>query len=78
ALIVTEGKEARIAGVPKLKGATVKATDLRAGAALILAGMVAHGTTRVTEVYHIDRGYEDIVGKLKAVGANIERVNVEE
>lgn len=78
ALIVTEGKEARIAGVPKLKGATVKATDLRAGAALILAGMVADGTTRVTEVYHIDRGYEDIVGKLKAVGANIERVNVEE
>lgn len=78
ALIVTEGKEARIAGVPKLKGATVKATDLRAGAALILAGMVAEGTTRVTEVYHIDRGYEDIVGKLKAVGANIERVNVEE
>ena len=77
ALIVTEGKEARIAGVPKLKGATVKATDLRAGAALILAGMVAEGTTRVTEVYHIDRGYEDIVGKLKAVGANIERVNVE-
>lgn len=78
ALIVTEGKEARIAGVPKLKGATVKATDLRAGAALILAGMVAEGTTRVTEVYHIDRGYEDIVGKLKALGGNIERVNVEE
>lgn len=78
ALIVTEGKEARIAGVPKLKGATVKATDLRAGAALILAGMVAEGTTRVTEIYHIDRGYEDIVGKLKALGGNIERVNVEE
>lgn len=78
ALIVTEGKEARIAGVPQLNGATVKATDLRAGAALILAGMVAEGTTRVTEVYHIDRGYDDIVGKLKSLGANIVRVSVDE
>ena len=60
ALIVTEGKEARIAGVPKLKGANVKATDLRAGAALVLAGLIADGVTSVGDIYHIDRGYNNI------------------
>ncbi len=74
ALIVTEGKEARIAGVPKLKGANVKATDLRAGAALILVGLIAEGITAVSDIYHIDRGYNNIVGKLRGLGANIDRI----
>jgi UDP-N-acetylglucosamine 1-carboxyvinyltransferase len=56
----------------------VKATDLRAGASLILAGLVAEGTTELTELHHVDRGYVDIVGKLRALGANITRVNVAE
>lgn len=75
AIIATDGSEARIAGVPKLHGAKVKATDLRAGAALILAGLVASGETVVTDIYHIDRGYADIVGKMKALGACIERLS---
>lgn len=56
----------------------MRATDLRAGAALILAGLVAKGTTEVTDIYHIDRGYVDIVGKLNRLGAKIERVYDEE
>lgn len=70
-----EGNTAFIHGVDHLKGATVMATDLRASAALVLAGLVAHGTTRINRVYHIDRGYEKIEQKLVAVGAKIERVN---
>ena len=67
--------------VPKLKvksqlqGAQVKATDLRAAAALILAGLVADGTTQVTELKHLDRGYVNLHGKLKDLGADIQRVN---
>jgi UDP-N-acetylglucosamine 1-carboxyvinyltransferase len=57
-----------------MKGAPVMATDLRASAALILAGMAAHGTTLIDRVYHIDRGYEAIEKKLQALGARIERV----
>ena len=74
AIIATSGKEARIAGVRKLVGADVKATDLRAGAALVLAGLVAEGTTIIGNIYHIDRGYNDFVGKMKSLGADIERV----
>lgn len=74
AIIATSGKEARIAGVQKLVGTEVKATDLRAGAALVLAGLVAEGTTTVDQIYHIDRGYNDFVGKMKSLGADIERV----
>ena len=74
AIIATSGKEARIAGVRKLVGADVKATDLRAGAALVLAGLVAEGTTTIGNIYHIDRGYNDFVGKMKSLGANIERI----
>ncbi|MDY6065413.1 MAG: UDP-N-acetylglucosamine 1-carboxyvinyltransferase [Finegoldia sp.] len=78
AAIATEGNEANIVGVEKLHGARVKSTDLRAGAALIMAGLVADGTTQVTDIYHIDRGYHDIVGKFKKLGANIERKEVED
>lgn len=74
ALIATEGKEARIAGVPKLRGADVRATDLRAGAALVLAGLVAEGETKIRETYHIYRGYDDIIGKLRGLGAKIDRI----
>lgn len=74
AIIATSGKEARVAGVNKLVGAEVKATDLRAGAALVLAGLVADGTTVIGNIYHIDRGYNDFVGKMKSLGADIERV----
>ncbi len=69
-----DGNSAVIHGVDSLKGAPVMATDLRASAALILAGMVAHGSTLIDRVYHIDRGYEGIEKKLQAVGASIERV----
>lgn len=71
--IKTEGRTAIIKGTNKLTGATVKATDLRAGAALMIAAMVAEGDTTILNSEHIDRGYENIIGKLKAVGAKIER-----
>ncbi|HAB73756.1 MAG TPA: UDP-N-acetylglucosamine 1-carboxyvinyltransferase, partial [Pantoea sp.] len=64
-------------GVEKLSGAQVMATDLRASASLVLAGCIAEGTTLVDRIYHIDRGYEHIEDKLKAMGAQIERVSAE-
>lgn len=70
-----EGPTVMIEGVKKLVGAPVMASDLRASAALILAGLIAKGTTRVLRTYHIDRGYESIEVKLSAVGAKIRRVN---
>jgi len=76
--IKIEGRSAIISGPCKLQGAEVAATDLRAGAALVIAGLVANGTTKVTELKHIDRGYVDFAGKLRALGADIERVDVEE
>ena len=72
--IKIEGRAAIITGPANLQGAEVAATDLRAGAALIIAGLVAEGHTRVVELKHIDRGYVDFAGKLKSIGANIERV----
>jgi UDP-N-acetylglucosamine 1-carboxyvinyltransferase len=69
-----EGPTAIIQGVRELQGANVMASDLRASAALVLAGLVAKGTTRIDRVYHIDRGYEKIEQKLSAVGAHIERI----
>ena len=77
AVIATSGNRATIAGVSKLHGADVKATDLRAGAALVMAGLVATGKTRVFDIYHIDRGYSNLVEKLTKLGADIERVRVE-
>ena len=76
--IKIQGRTAIIEGNCKLKGAKVQATDLRAGAALILAGLIAEGQTEVVGLHHIDRGYVDIVGKLKALGADIERVKDKE
>jgi UDP-N-acetylglucosamine 1-carboxyvinyltransferase len=72
--IVIEGNNAIVKGNPKLRGAQVMATDLRASASLILAGLVAEGTTELSRVYHIDRGYQKIEEKLTSLGANIRRV----
>ena len=72
--IRTEGKCAIIPGGRSLQGAPVIATDLRAGAAVVLTGLVAEGKTEVSQIYHIDRGYEHFVDKLKALGADIERI----
>jgi UDP-N-acetylglucosamine 1-carboxyvinyltransferase len=72
--IRVEGNTAHVRGVEALSGAPVMATDLRASAALILAGLVAGGETRVSRVYHLDRGYERLEEKLKALGATIRRV----
>ena len=76
ATITTSDRSANIEGPAKLVGCDVRATDLRAGAAMILAGLVAEGETRIGDLHHIDRGYEDIVEKLKNLGADIERVDV--
>ncbi len=74
AKITLEGNTALIQGVDRLKGAPVMATDLRASASLVIAGLVADGTTLVDRIYHIDRGYECIEEKLQMLGANIRRV----
>ena len=78
ASIKVEGKMAVVEGVEQLKGAPVRADDLRAGAAMIIAGLVAKGTTEIEEISHIDRGYENIVEKLKGIGADIKRIRVPE
>jgi UDP-N-acetylglucosamine 1-carboxyvinyltransferase len=72
--IAIEGPSAIVKGRPFLSGAPVMASDLRASAALVIAGLAARGTTEVSRVYHIDRGYESIDGKLRKLGARIERV----
>lgn len=72
--IRTEGHHAVVRGVPQLSGAPVRAHDIRAGAALVVAALKAEGETLITDCHHIDRGYEDLVGKLQRVGADIERV----
>ncbi|MBE9639446.1 UDP-N-acetylglucosamine 1-carboxyvinyltransferase [Salipiger mangrovisoli] len=77
AKIDVHGGTARVSGVEKLKGAPVMATDLRASVSLILAGLAAEGETVVSRVYHLDRGYEHVVRKLRGVGAKIERVKAE-
>ncbi|HGJ8492137.1 TPA: UDP-N-acetylglucosamine 1-carboxyvinyltransferase [Neisseria gonorrhoeae] len=73
--ITTEGNTAFVQGVEQLSGAVVKATDLRASASLVIAGLAARGETVVERIYHLDRGYENIEKKLGSVGANIERVS---
>jgi UDP-N-acetylglucosamine 1-carboxyvinyltransferase len=72
--IRTDGHHAVVRGVPRLSGAQVRSHDIRAGAAMVVAGLAAEGTTTITGVHHIDRGYDDLVGRLGAVGAAIERV----
>lgn len=73
--IKTDGRSAIVEGVGRLTGCKVKATDLRAGAALIIAALVAEGQTEITELHHIDRGYENLIEKFRTIGADIVRVN---
>ena len=78
ASIQVDDKTAVVEGVDHLTGAPIQATDLRAGAALVIAGLAAKGTTELSCVQYIERGYEDLVGKLRAVGADIAMVDVPE
>lgn len=73
--IKTDGRNAIVEGVKQLTGCKVKATDLRAGAALIIAALVAEGQTEITGLHYIDRGYEDLIHKFQTIGANIVRIN---
>ena len=76
AQIQVDGKVAVIEGVEKLTGAPVHACDLRAGAAMVIAGLAAQGVTEIDGVYHIERGYETLVEKLSGVGAHIRTITV--
>ena len=76
--IRVEGKIAIVDGVEKLVGSHVRATDLRAGAAMIIAGLMAEGTTEISDIYHIDRGYENFEAKFVSLGGQIERIQVVE
>jgi UDP-N-acetylglucosamine 1-carboxyvinyltransferase len=78
AKIMVDTQNATIIGVEQLNGAVVKATDLRAGAALVIAGLVAYGVTEVRGVHYIKRGYENLVEKLRGIGADIEEVPLED
>jgi UDP-N-acetylglucosamine 1-carboxyvinyltransferase len=70
----TDGHHAVVRGKERLSGAPVRATDIRAGAALVLAGLCADGATDVADVHHIDRGYPDLVAQLQGLGADVRRV----
>ena len=72
--IMINGKTAVVTGVRKLKGANVRANDLRAGAALVIAGLSAEGVTKVSNIHFIERGYENLIGKLTALGAQIRKI----
>src|SRR3954470_3452935 len=73
--IEIDGNTAVVHGVPQLSGATVMATDLRASASLVIAGLVAEGQTTIERIYHLDRGYETLEAKLSALGARVERLH---
>ena len=76
--ILQEGRTSIINGVTRLRGATVTSSDLRAGAALVLAGLVAEGETFVQNIHFIDRGYDDLVGTIRALGGDITRIQGQE
>jgi len=76
--IHVDGRSATVHGPSRLQGANVMATDLRASASLVVAGLVAEGTTDVLRVYHIDRGYERIERKLSGLGADVRRLSEDE
>ena len=75
ASIQVEGKAAIVTGVEKFHAAPIRADDLRAGAAMLIAGMCAEGRTVIEEIYHIERGYEKVIEKLRGVGVDIEKVD---
>ena len=74
AMVAVKGQTAEVCGPARLRGAAVKALDIRSGAALVLAGLAAEGTTEIADIYHLDRGYQAIDEKLRGLGADIERV----
>ena len=74
ARIKVEGRVAVVEGTPVLSGAQVECTDLRGGAALVLCGLAAEGITTVTELHHLDRGYEKLEAGLRSIGAEVHRV----
>ena len=76
AKIKLKGNSAIVEGVKKLKGAEVMATDLRASAALVLAGLAAHGKTTIQGLHHLERGYDNLEGKLRKLGANLRRIDI--
>ena len=76
AQVQVDGKVAVFQGVDHLEGAPVKAVDLRAGAAVVIAALAAHGHTEIEDIHHIERGYDSIVEKLRALGADIRRITV--
>jgi UDP-N-acetylglucosamine 1-carboxyvinyltransferase len=78
AVISVNGKAATIEGVESLNGSPVKADDLRAGAAMLIAGLIAKGTTSIENIVYIDRGYDNVVGKMKNLGADIVRISEED
>ena len=78
AIVKVDGRTAVIEGVEKLSPATIKAVDLRAGAAMVLAGLATSGVTEIEDIHHIERGYDDICGKLRRVGANIKKIIIED
>ena len=71
-----EGRSAILAGPTPLQAATVRASDLRAGAALVIAGLIADGETEVQEIQHIERGYSSLIEKLQGIGADIRKVSI--
>jgi UDP-N-acetylglucosamine 1-carboxyvinyltransferase len=71
--IKINGNSAIVKGIDQLKGARVMATDLRASASLVVAGLAAHGITEISRIYHLERGYEDMVGKLQTLGATVSK-----
>ncbi len=77
AIARVEGSTAIISGPTKLESASVRATDLRAGAALVLAGLLAEGETEIHDIYHIERGYSSLIEKLQGLGADIRRETIE-
>ena len=76
--IKVSGNMAMITGVDELSPAPLKATDLRAGAAMVIAGLMARGTTEIYDIFHVERGYENIVEKIKGMGGKIEKVEIAE
>jgi UDP-N-acetylglucosamine 1-carboxyvinyltransferase len=76
--IRVQGSTAIVTGVPRLSGAQVMATDLRASASLVLAGLAAEGQTVISRAYHLERGYDNLVGKLGALGAVVREVDLDE
>ncbi|MBE9521259.1 MAG: UDP-N-acetylglucosamine 1-carboxyvinyltransferase, partial [Proteobacteria bacterium] len=71
--IQINGNSAIVKGIEKFKGARVMATDLRASASLVLTGLAAEGTTEISRIYHLERGYEDMAGKLRKLGAEVKK-----